>query len=65
MPINLLRKLNPDGTEKDRVIFDPSRPADDSLNDHTDTELRTAYINIWMANSHYRVQPHTRPNRSV
>ena len=49
MPINLLRKLNPDGTEKDRVIFDPSRPDGESLNDMSDGELRTAYINIWMA----------------
>lgn len=48
LPVNLLQKVNPDGSAKDRVIFDPSRPEGDSLNDQT-TMLRTRYINILMA----------------
>ena len=49
MPINLLSKLNPDGTDKHRLIFDPSRPDGESLNDFCSEDIFTRYINIWMA----------------
>eukprot|EP01050_Picozoa_sp_SAG11_P012500 SAG11_NODE_1391_length_5051_cov_4.319063_4_plen_270_part_00 len=49
MPINLLSKSNPDGSDKHRLIFDPSRPDGESLNDFCNEDIYTRYITIWMA----------------
>eukprot|EP01050_Picozoa_sp_SAG11_P019525 SAG11_NODE_3123_length_2669_cov_3.953307_2_plen_220_part_01 len=41
MPINLLSKTNPNGSAKHRLIFDPSRPDGESLNDFCSEDIYT------------------------